>query len=97
MSCTWNKYFLSFPLSPAASLLHNAVSDVIQHPELTERRTILVMARFVTMQSSRPLYMFKQVKSLPRPTPDLFDLNLCYLSSHAGVDQHGDELSLSVQ
>lgn len=43
--------------------LCNAVSNAIQHLELTDRRIILVIARFVTMQSSRPLYMFKQVKS----------------------------------
>lgn len=43
--------------------LCNAVSNAIQHLELTDQRIILVIARFVTMQSPRPLYMFKQVKS----------------------------------
>lgn len=43
--------------------LCSAVSNAIQHLELTDRRIILVIAWFVTMQSSRPLYMFKQVKS----------------------------------
>lgn len=94
---TLNKYFLTpVPLfscelrgpTTACVTLHNAVSDVIQHPELTDRRIILVIAGFVTVQSSRPLYVFKHVKSLSRPSQELFDLNLCYLSSHAGADHN---------
>lgn len=49
--------------STACVTLSNAVSDVIQQPSLTDRRIILVMAQFVTLQSSRPLNKFKQVKS----------------------------------
>lgn len=54
---------LSFPLSPEAPPLTSAASVVIQYPGLTDRRIILVMARFVSTQSSRPLYMLRQVKS----------------------------------
>lgn len=81
--------FLSESRGPttACATLHNAVSDVIQHVELTERRIILVIARFVTMQSSRPLFTFKHVKS-PSKIRELLDLNLCYLSSDAGADQN---------
>lgn len=70
--------------STACVTLSDAVSDVIQQLGLTDRRIIRVMAQFVTLQSSRPLNMFKQVKLAQAKSY----LNLCYLSSHAGADQN---------
>ena len=93
-----DKYFLTpVPLfsseeslgpTTACVTFSNAVSNVIQHLELTDRRIILIIAWFVTMQSSRPLYMSKQVKSLSKQAEEFFILNLCYLSPHAAADQN---------
>lgn len=71
--CVFTQIFLDscpVPLFPSESrgpstacvTLSDAVSDVIQQLGLTDRRIIHVMARFVALQSSRPLNMFKQVK-----------------------------------
>lgn len=54
----------------------------IQQLRLTDRRIILVMAQFVTLQSSRPLNMFKHIRS--REGRAEKSLLSCYLSSHAG-------------
>lgn len=48
------------------------------------------MAQFVTMQSSRPLNMFKHVKSRNGKAKN--SPHSCYLSSHAGVDSISVEL-----
>ena len=87
-----DKYFLTpVPLflseksrgpTTACVTLSNAVSNVIQHLKLTDRRIILIIARFVTMQSSRPLYMSKQVKSLSERAEARVFLFLIYVICH---------------